>query len=346
NTGRAETVQILDAASNTVLDSRNISNFTTGIYLVWTVSGDVKINVIATSGPNAVISGIFFGGNSSTAPSAPVVILPVVTTQPVSQGVFVGQTATFSIADTGTAPVTYQWEKNGAAISGATSSSYTTPPTVAGDKRSQFSVVVSNSAGSTISSAAILTVNPGTLLLSSSSMNMSFGNVNVSSDSMQNITLTSTGNANVTISSVSVSGAGFNAGGVPSGSILSPGQTATLNATFAPAAAGSATGTVTVSSNASNGPQKIALSGTGMAQITYSVDLSWAASTSTVTGYNVYFSIVSGGPYQKLTATPVATMSYMDPGVSPGETRYYVVTAVNSGNVESGFSSEVSAIIP
>ena len=50
-----------------------------------------------------------------------------ITTQPASQTVTAGQTATFSVTATGTAPLSYQWKKNGAAISGATASSYTTP---------------------------------------------------------------------------------------------------------------------------------------------------------------------------------------------------------------------------
>ena len=52
-----------------------------------------------------------------------------ITTQPASQTVTAGQTATFTVTATGTAPLSYQWQKNGAAISGATSSSYTTPAT-------------------------------------------------------------------------------------------------------------------------------------------------------------------------------------------------------------------------
>ena len=58
--GRAETVQIADASTGTVLDSRNIASFTTGIYLVWNVSGHIKINVVLTGGGNAVVSGVFF----------------------------------------------------------------------------------------------------------------------------------------------------------------------------------------------------------------------------------------------------------------------------------------------
>jgi Bacterial Ig-like domain (group 2) len=60
NAGRNETIQILDANTNGVLDTRTISNFTNGMYLVWNISGHVKINVTWISGPNAVVSGVFF----------------------------------------------------------------------------------------------------------------------------------------------------------------------------------------------------------------------------------------------------------------------------------------------
>jgi len=85
---------------------------------------------------------------------------PSITVQPASQTVTAGQTATFSVSATGTSPLSYQWEKNGSAISGATSASYTTPPTSAADSGSTFRVTVSNSAGSAASSSATLTVTP------------------------------------------------------------------------------------------------------------------------------------------------------------------------------------------
>jgi hypothetical protein len=84
---------------------------------------------------------------------------PTITTQPANQMVTVGQTATFSVTATGTAPLTYQWQKNGANISGATAASYTTPATVAGDSGANFDVVVSNMVGSQTSTVATLTVN-------------------------------------------------------------------------------------------------------------------------------------------------------------------------------------------
>ncbi len=74
---------------------------------------------------------------------------PSITTQPASQTVTAGQTARFSVVASGTAPLTYQWRKNGANITtGGTSSSYTTPATTTADTNSTFSVVVSNTAGS------------------------------------------------------------------------------------------------------------------------------------------------------------------------------------------------------
>ncbi len=83
---------------------------------------------------------------------------PTIAAQPSSQTVAAGQAATFSVVASGTAPLSYQWKKNGANITGATSASYTTPATTSGDNGSTFQVVVSNSAGSVTSNAATLTV--------------------------------------------------------------------------------------------------------------------------------------------------------------------------------------------
>ena len=273
-------------------------------------------------------------------------VAPSVTTQPLSQTVTAGQTATFSVAGTGTAPMNYQWQKNGVAISGATSSTYQTPAATASDNGSQFTAVISNSAGSVTSGSGTLTVSAGTFLLAANPTQVSFGSVNVSSDNVENVMVTNSGSSNVTISSVLVSGPGFNAGGGIAGLILSPGQTAPLSVTFAPAAAGSVSGSVTVKSNATNSPMTIALTGTGVAQA-HSVDLRWTPSTSSVIGYNVYSSRVSGGPYLKLNSTPLAATSYTDTTVQAGQTYYYVTTAVaSSGGAESGFSAEASAVIP
>src|SRR5207237_4239672 len=84
---------------------------------------------------------------------------PTITTQPASRTVTAGQTASFSVTATGTAPLSYQWQRGGVPISGATLASYTTPSTTSGDNGAQFTVVVSNPAGSVTSNVATLTVN-------------------------------------------------------------------------------------------------------------------------------------------------------------------------------------------
>ena len=98
------------------------------------------------------------GGTNTTAHTAGSTQAPSITNHPSNQTVSVGQTATFSVTATGSATLSYQWQKGTTAIAGATSSSDTTPATTAADNGSQFSVIVSDSAGSVTSNAATLTV--------------------------------------------------------------------------------------------------------------------------------------------------------------------------------------------
>ncbi len=60
---RAQTIDVLDASTNAVLDSRAMSNYQNGVYMVWNIKGHVKFrltNTVAGQGPNAVLSGMFF----------------------------------------------------------------------------------------------------------------------------------------------------------------------------------------------------------------------------------------------------------------------------------------------
>lgn len=91
---------------------------------------------------------------------APGATLPGITAQPASITVAEGAPATFAVAASGTAPLAYQWRRNGADIGGATAASFTTPPTVAADTGTRYSVVISNSAGQVASGEAVLTVTP------------------------------------------------------------------------------------------------------------------------------------------------------------------------------------------
>jgi hypothetical protein len=84
--------------------------------------------------------------------------LPSILTQPVSQTVSAGSTATFTVVAGAGGPFTYQWLRNGVAIAGATATSYTTPAVMSGDSGSNFTVAVTNSSGTTTSTNALLTV--------------------------------------------------------------------------------------------------------------------------------------------------------------------------------------------
>jgi len=83
---------------------------------------------------------------------------PQIMAQPANQSTRVGQTATFTVTALGTAPLKYQWSRNGAAITGATNGSYTTPVAGATDNGAVFAVAVTNSIGSVNSNNASLKV--------------------------------------------------------------------------------------------------------------------------------------------------------------------------------------------
>src|SRR6185312_3452879 len=85
---------------------------------------------------------------------------PAFSAQPQPQSVAEGSTATFSALATGSGLLSYQWQKNGVAIAGATSITYTTPAAIVADSAETFSVVVTGSGGQATSNTATLTVTP------------------------------------------------------------------------------------------------------------------------------------------------------------------------------------------
>lgn len=181
--------------------------------------------------------------------------------------------------------------------------------------------------------------------LTPSSAAISFGSVAVGSSTSQLVTITAAGSSNVTISKSTASGTGFTASG-PSNVTLTPGQSITISVSFQPQATGTATGSLLVSSNASNSSLQIGLSGNGVSGTGgHSVALSWQPSTSSVTGYFV-FRGSSAGTLAQLNSTAVTSTSYVDSTVVNGNTYVYAVKSIDSSNVLSNFSNSVTVSVP
>ena len=100
--------------------------------------------------------------------------------------------------------------------------------------------------------------------------------------------------------------------------------------------------------NAANGAGSALTPGPVQSSIgDHGVMLNWNSSiASGAVGYNVYRGDGSGGPYMRLNYSKLPATNYTDSAVQAGQTYYYVVTAINSGNLESDFSKEVVAPIP
>jgi len=221
-------------------------------------------------------------------------------------------------------------------------------PTVAGSVTGKITVT-SNAVGSPTIVDLSATAAAAAVQLTPSASSLSFGNVTVGSSGTSQLTVKSTGNTNVTISKVTVSGTGFVLGGSAASVILDPSQTESYTVNFDPKAAGAISGTLTITSNAANSPLNIALSGTGVktGASNHTVALTWErSSTSSVTGYFVYRGTKPSGPFSQLNSSPESSPTYSDSTVSSGQVYYYYVTAVDSSNIQSADSNEVSVTIP
>jgi hypothetical protein len=178
-----------------------------------------------------------------------------------------------------------------------------------------------------------LTIDPATL---------NFGNAGVGTTETLTLGLNTSG-GNITISSASSSSAQFALSGVAFPLTITAGKETSVNVTFTPQNDGEKSATLTFVSNAENSPTSEPLTGTGTAPY---VTLSWNASNSEVTGYNVYRGTSESGTYTKINSKLDPDTSYMDSTIVDGKTYYYATTAVNSSGKESGYSNRVKIVVP
>jgi hypothetical protein len=174
---------------------------------------------------------------------------------------------------------------------------------------------------------------------------LNFGNVDVGSSATLQATLTAS-NGSVTISSDGSTSSEFAITGLSLPVTLESGQSLPVTIQFTPNASGGASGQVGFTSNAENSPTVEQVAGTGVAQSSHNIYLSWQSGGGNPVGYNIYRSTTQGGPYQMINTSLDSSTNYTDYTVVAGDTYYYVATEVNSQGEESGYSNVAQAVIP
>lgn len=204
-----------------------------------------------------------------------------------------------------------------------------------------------------------------TLVATPTSVN--FGDVGVGSTGTAQVQLSlslpksgKSSSASVTISAASISGSGFSIPNSPFPITLVGSETASFSVEFAPQAAGTASGSVSLQSNASDSVDTVALSGNGVTTA-HSVALAWDApasvSGSTLDGYDIYRGDASASSCSGVTFSQVGSTSgasattFTDKNVLGGHTYCYQVTTVatntaTSTTSESSPSNVAQATVP
>ena len=316
-----------------------------------TVAGSLSVASTATNSPATIsLSGTGVQPQISVIPSS-------ISFGTVTVGVTNTQTITVRNPGTATLSVTQ------ASLSGAgfTLSGLALPLAVPPGSSSSFNMAFAPAAANGYSGSLTLISNTpnsplvipftGTgissvLQLSASPASLSFGSLTTGTSATQSVTVTNTGNSSVSISQFSASGTGYTTSAVALPLSLAAGQSTSFSVTFAPTLTGSLSGSVTVVSNAASSPLIVSLSGSATAPTSHMVSLSWAPSSTTYSGFNVYRGTTSGGPYTRVDSSMVPSTTYTDTTVASGQTYYYVATQLDTSGAESGYSSEVSAVIP
>lgn len=187
---------------------------------------------------------------------------------------------------------------------------------------------------------------PGSASLSANPANLGFGSQVINTPVTLTVVVTNVGSAAANITKDSISGSGFSTG-ITVPITLNPAKSVSIPVIFTPAASGSVAGSLTLSSNGTT-LLSVPLTGTGLIPLPHTVDVAWSASTtSTLSGYNVYRSGTSGGPYTKISSTlSPTTLLFTDTTPKSGQKYFYVVTAVDVSGLESTASAEVAVTIP
>ncbi|HTP70383.1 MAG TPA: choice-of-anchor D domain-containing protein [Dongiaceae bacterium] len=325
------------------------ANFTVGVTATaagnlagtLTVSGDsgstpVVVNLSATAvsasntgGPQLSVSptSVDFGSVSTGTKGTTNVVLSNTGTSNLTVSVLTLTGAEFSISGI-TTPATI-------AAGQSANVAVTFSPTTAGSATGSLSITSNDTANPTVSIPLSGTGSAAASgRLSASPASLAFGTQSVGSSANQQVVVTNTGNAAVKISSVTASGTGYSVTGLVAQATLNPSASATLTATYAPAAAGNASGSITIVSDASNSSLTIPLSGTG-AQAGLSVSPSTFNFGSVVDGQT---------KSQSFTVTNTGTASLTVGQISVNGAPYSVSGLNTPATIAAGASTTFSVL--
>ena len=301
------TVTVVDSATTPLKATTNLSLTVTGV-------SSSPLTILTTTLPAAQAGVTYSAGLSATGGATPYTW------------------------GSGALPSGLTLDKNAGVVSGTA--------TQTGQYQINFTVADASPVPQTASSNVALSVT-SSAQLATTPPSINFSPVIVGNSANQQLTVTNTGSDALSVTGASTSGPGFSVSGLTTPLTLQANQSSSFNVVFTPVSAGPATGNLSLANTGATSPVNVPLAGSGTQAQAHSVDLAWTASaTPTISGYNIFRSTVSGGPYSKLNSTAVTTTTYTDATVTSGTTYYYVATTVGVDGTESSPSNEAKAVIP
>src|SRR6266702_59392 len=287
-------------------------------------SGTLSFALSRTSGGMLTVPLSGIGIASAPSPS-PTYLLSTSTNSLSFGNVMVGSTSgaqTVALTNSGNSTVSLsQVNVTGAGFS---TSGLSSPLSLAVGQSVSLSVgFAPTAAGSVLGSASVVSNasnSPATISLSGTGVQpqisvvpagVSFGNVTLGLTNTQTMTLSNPGSATLNVSQATVTGAGFALSGLTLPLTIAPGQSSAFTVSFTPTAASSATGSLSLVSNAPSSPTGIALSGTGVAPI-----LQLSVSPASLSFGNVTVGSSSGPQTVTLTNTGNSSVSISQINVS------------------------------
>jgi subtilisin-like proprotein convertase family protein len=261
-----------------------------GAAIAGAISSTYQISSMQTANAGVYSALISNSAGSTTSDSATISLAsaPVLTTQPVSQTATAGTSVTFTAGASGAPAPTYQWQKGGVNISGATGTSYVIASAAAGDA-STYTVVATNSAGSVTSAGAVLTVNP----VNTAPTISAIANQTTGPGAAVGPISFIVGDAQTAAGSLIVTGSSSNPTLLPAGNIVFGGSGANRTVTLTPVAG--QTGTTTIMVTVSDGV--LATSGT------FNLSVSALATTTQTVSNVTALTIPDMGPASLYPAT-------------------------------------------